>query len=131
MMITYRLIERLEDLAAKNDGRVRILTKARATKLLTNPTGAVIGVEYEKDGAMHAEYGPVVIATGGFAADFAPDSLLSQVEAQWRESAPWKGIPLPPLLSLPTTNGPHCSGDGIKMALAYVSLPCHVPVMSP
>ena len=59
MMITYRLIERLEDLAAKGDGRVRILTKARATKLLTDASGAVIGVEYEHEGATHTEYGPV------------------------------------------------------------------------
>ena len=59
MMITYRLIERLEDLAAKEDGVVRIVNKARATRLITDAAGNVIGVEFEKDGAMHSEFGPV------------------------------------------------------------------------
>ena len=38
---------------------------------------------------------------GGFGADFTSNSLL----AQYR----------PDLLHLPTTNGEHCTGDGIKM----------------
>ena len=46
----------------------------------------------------------VIIATGGFAADFATDSILAKVR--------------PDLMALPTTNGEHCTGDGIKMALA-------------
>ena len=41
---------------------------------------------------------------GGFAADFAPDSLLN--------------VHRPDLSHLPTTNGEHCTGDGIKMAKA-------------
>merc|ERR1712203_867568 len=40
-------------------------------------------------------------ASGGFGADFGSDSLL----AQYR----------PDLLHLPTTNGEHCTGDGIKL----------------
>lgn len=40
-------------------------------------------------------------AAGGFGADFTSNSLL----AQYR----------PDLLHLPTTNGEHCTGDGIKM----------------
>merc|ERR1711904_359239 len=78
----------------------RIITKARATKLLTN-NGGVVGVEYEKAGAVFQEHGPVIICTGGFGADFSQDSLL----AKYR----------PDLLHLPTTNGEHCTGDGIKM----------------
>ena len=42
------------------------------------------------------------MATGGFGADYTQNSLL----AQYR----------PDLLHLPTTNGEHCTGDGIKMA---------------
>ena len=41
---------------------------------------------------------------GGFGADFTSNSLL----AQYR----------PDLLHLPTTNGEHCTGDGIKMGEA-------------
>ena len=40
-------------------------------------------------------------AAGGFGADFTQNSLL----AKYR----------PDLLHLPTTNGEHCTGDGIKM----------------
>merc|ERR1711976_762975 len=50
------------------------------------------------------EFGPVVFASGGFGADFGSDSLL----ATYR----------PDLLHLPTTNGEHCTGDGIKMGEA-------------
>merc|ERR1712063_223060 len=41
---------------------------------------------------------------GGYGADFSNDSLLQKYR--------------PDLAHLPTTNGDHCSGDGIKMALA-------------
>merc|ERR1711948_21219 len=44
------------------------------------------------------------LASGGFGADFSGDSLL----AKYR----------PDLLHLPTTNGEHCTGDGIKMGEA-------------
>jgi len=43
----------------------------------------------------------VIFASGGFGADFGQDSLL----AKYR----------PDLLHLPTTNGEHCTGDGIKL----------------
>jgi len=46
----------------------------------------------------------VILASGGFGADFTQDSLL----AQYR----------PDLMHLPTTNGEHCTGDGIKMGEA-------------
>jgi len=104
MTITYALMEKLEDIADKTPERARILTKATATKLLTDSNGGVSGVEYVKDGQTFTEYGAVVIATGGYGADFADDSLLQKYR--------------PDLAHLPTTNGDHCSGDGIKMALA-------------
>ena len=44
------------------------------------------------------------LLAGGFGADFTSNSLL----AQYR----------PDLLHLPTTNGEHCTGDGIKMGEA-------------
>merc|ERR1711992_88642 len=99
MTITYALIQMVEKVAEKTD-RARIITKARAHKLLTN-NGAVVGLTYEKGGVDTKEYGPVILASGGFGADFTQQSLL----AQYR----------PDLMHLPTTNGEHCTGDGIKM----------------
>lgn len=104
MTITYALMEKLEDIADKTPERARVITKATATKLLTDSNGSVSGVEYVKDGQTFTEHGAVVIATGGYGADFADDSLLQKYR--------------PDLAHLPTTNGDHCSGDGIKMALA-------------
>merc|ERR1719207_199427 len=102
MTITYALIQSVEKIAERTD-LARIITKARATKLLMD-AGKVVGVEYEKGGAKFQEHGPVIICTGGFGADFSQNSLL----AKYR----------PDLLHLPTTNGEHCTGDGIKMGEA-------------
>ncbi|KAI8449541.1 FAD binding domain-containing protein [Phakopsora pachyrhizi] len=103
MTITYALMEALEDLAENDPNRVQIIKKAKVTKLLRDSSGAVTGVEYEFDGKKFTENGPVILATGGYAADFSPDGLL----AKYR----------PELLKLPTTNGDHCTGDGQKMTL--------------
>jgi len=103
--ITYALMEGLEKIMEDTKGEIaRIITKAEVKKLVTDVNNAVIGVEYEKGGAMHTEYGPVIIATGGFGADYKSDSLLTKYR--------------PDLQKLPTTNGDHCTGDGIKMAVA-------------
>jgi len=99
MTITYALIQMVEKIAEKTD-KARIITKARATSLLTS-NGACVGLVYEKGGVQFQEHGPVILATGGFGADFTQNSLL----AQYR----------PDLMHLPTTNGEHCTGDGIKM----------------
>ena len=104
MTITYALMEKLEKIQNENPERASIITKATATKLLTDADGSVSGVEYVKDGQTFTERGAVVIATGGYGADFSNDSLLQKYR--------------PDLAHLPTTNGDHCSGDGIKMALA-------------
>lgn len=104
MTITYAQMEALEDLADRDPNRVQIIKKAKVTKLLKDSFGAVVGVEYEFDGKKFTENGPVILATGGYAADFSPDGLL----AKYR----------PELLKLPTTNGDHCTGDGQKMTLA-------------
>lgn len=104
MVITYAQMERLEDLSVSNPERVKIIKKARATKLIKDESGAVIGVEYEHNGKTQPAYGPVVLATGGYAADFTEDSLLKKHR--------------PEFYNLPTTNGDHCTGDGQKMAMA-------------
>eukprot|EP00435_Cladocopium_sp_Y103_P021778 s394_g5.t1 len=73
---------------AEKTDLARIVTKAKVFKLVTEGN-ACVGCVYEK---------------GGFGADFTSNSLL----AQYR----------PDLLHLPTTNGEHCTGDGIKMGEA-------------
>lgn len=82
---------------------------------LTKPPLLPLNRYVDGKGSRHTLSGIVVIATGGFGADFTDDSLLSTVEQEWRTLDAWQGVPLPPLRSLPTTNGPHCTGDGVKM----------------
>ncbi len=102
MTITYGLLEKLEEVEKNSNGeQARIVNKAKATKLITDDNKNVIGLEYEKEGKTFKEYGVVVICSGGFAADFTPNSLLMKYR--------------PDLAHLPTTNGSHCTGDGIKM----------------
>merc|ERR1719371_58237 len=103
MTITYALIQMVEKISETTD-KARIITKARATKLLQNQGKDVVGLIYEKGGLEFQEHGPVILCSGGFGADFSNDSLL----AKYR----------PDLLHLPTTNGEHCTGDGIKMGEA-------------
>merc|ERR1712232_678254 len=103
MTITYALIQSVEKVAEKTD-RAKIITKAQVFKLILNGK-AVVGCEYRKGGQTLKEFGPVIWASGGFGADFGSDSLL----AMYR----------PDLLHLPTTNGEHCTGDGIKVSEKY------------
>jgi len=104
MTITYALMERLEDIA-ESSSRARVLMKTQVTKLIKDSAGNISGVECQgKDGKTFQEHGPVVIATGGFGADFTADSLLNKHR--------------PDLKHLPTTNGEHCTGDGLKMGMA-------------
>jgi flavocytochrome c len=99
MTITYALMQAFEKLADTSE-RAKILNKARVYNLIVL-NGNVVGCEYEKAGVQAKEYGPVILCSGGFGADFTSDSLL----AKYR----------PDLLHLPTTNGEHCTGDAIKM----------------
>jgi len=103
MTITYALLERFEEIEKNSNGNLaKIINKAKVTRLVTDEKGAVVGVEYEKDGKTFKEHGAVVIATGGFGADFTESSLLQKYR--------------PDLGHLPTTNGNHCTGDGLKLA---------------
>merc|ERR1712063_61932 len=93
------MVEKVSEVTDK----ARIITKAKVHKLIMND-GLCEGCVYEKGGTDYQEFGPVILASGGFGADFTSNSLL----AQYR----------PDLIHLPTTNGEHCTGDGIKMGEA-------------
>jgi len=103
MTITYALLEKLEEICKKQPELARIVTKAQVTRLLQNESGEVYGVEYEHNGKKYEEMGPVVLCTGGYAADFTNNSLIKKYR--------------PEIYNLPTTNGDWSTGDGIKMTL--------------
>eukprot|EP00286_Rhodomonas_abbreviata_P011851 CAMPEP_0181322778 /NCGR_PEP_ID=MMETSP1101-20121128/19412_1 /TAXON_ID=46948 /ORGANISM="Rhodomonas abbreviata, Strain Caron Lab Isolate" /LENGTH=657 /DNA_ID=CAMNT_0023430719 /DNA_START=26 /DNA_END=1999 /DNA_ORIENTATION=- len=129
MMITYGLMEKLDEIAANAPDKAQVVNKATVTELIREGN-KVVGVKYEKKGQIYEEYGPVVICTGGFGADFSDSSYLAKVQPEWRKLPAWQpdsragkqnggvNINTPDLLSLPTTNGPHCTGDGLKMSVA-------------
>src|SRR5262245_18743970 len=97
MAITYARMQRLEELAETEPERVQIIKKARVTPL--NKEGnQVTGVSYEHNGEAASVDGPVILATGGYAADFGDSSLLKQHR--------------PDTFGLATTNGTHATGDG-------------------
>ncbi|OQN95502.1 hypothetical protein B0A48_18374 [Cryoendolithus antarcticus] len=102
MAITYALMQRFEELAEKEPQRVKLIKKAKVNKV--NKDGnSVTGVTYDFNGKETVVDGPVILATGGYAADFTEDSLLKK----WR----------PDTFDLSTTNGAHATGDGHKMLL--------------
>merc|ERR1712048_512617 len=57
MTITYALIQMVEKVSETTD-KARIITKAKATKLLQNSGGSVCGLIYEKGGVTFQEHGP-------------------------------------------------------------------------
>lgn len=102
MAITYALMQRLEELADADPTRVQIVKKARVTSI--NKSGNnVTGVTYEHDGQSTSADGVVVLATGGYAADFGDGSLLKTHR--------------PDTFGLSSTNGAHATGDGQKMLM--------------
>ena len=123
--ITMQLMEAFDQVCDEQPERAILKCKARVTKLLTAVEGdassGVIGVEWtDKEGAVHSEYGPVVLCSGGFGADFSDSSLLAEVEPEWNQLKAFGDVPSAAgrLRTLPTTNGQHCTGDGVKMARA-------------
>ncbi|RAL07286.1 putative fumarate reductase Osm1 [Aspergillus homomorphus CBS 101889] len=102
MAITYALMQRLEELTEAEPDRVQIIKKARVTSI--NKSGnTVTGLTYEYNGETHTADGVVVLATGGYAADFGDGSLLKQHR--------------PDTFGLSSTNGTHATGDGQKMLM--------------
>lgn len=106
MAITYALLERLEDLAEREPHRIEILKKCQVIDLLEDKR-QVRGVIYKQqsDKLKHELNGPVILATGGYAADFTKNSLLRRYR--------------PDIIDLPSTNGIHATGDGQKIVLKH------------
>ncbi len=103
MAITYALMEKLEEIAESSPDRAAILLKSRVIKLIKKSSNIVTGVEYEINGKKQQLTGPVILATGGYAADFTENSLLKKYR--------------PDVYDLPSTNGTHATGDGQKMVM--------------
>ncbi|KAL1603969.1 Osmotic growth protein [Paraconiothyrium brasiliense] len=103
MAITYALMQRFEELAEAEPERVQLIKKANVKKVNMNGNTAT-GVTYLFNGEETTIEGPVVLATGGYAADFTETSLLKK----WR----------PDTYDLSTTNGAHATGDGHKMLMS-------------
>merc|ERR1712000_535925 len=102
MAITYALMQRFEELSESEPERVQLIKKAKVERI--NKEGNKInGVTYSFNGEETTLEGPVVLATGGYAADFSETSLLKK----WR----------PDTFDLSTTNGAHATGDGHKMLM--------------
>lgn len=102
MAITYALMQRFEELAENEPDRVQLIKKAKVERV--NKDGnTVTGVTYTFNGEENVIEGPVILATGGYAADFTEDSLLKK----WR----------PDTFDLSSTNGQHATGDGHKMLM--------------
>ena len=103
MAITYALMQRLEELVEKDPDRVQVIKKAKVVAI--NKDGnKCTGCTYEYNGEKHTVDGPVVLATGGYAADFSETSLLKKHR--------------PDTFDLSSTNGTHATGDGHKMLMA-------------
>ena len=102
MAITYALMQRLEELVESDPERVQVIKKAKVTAI--NKEGnKVTGVKYEYSGEEHSVDGVVVLATGGYAADFSENGLLKKHR--------------PDTFHLSSTNGNHATGDGLKMLM--------------
>jgi len=103
MVITYKTIQALKLVAQANPDRIKMVFSATVKTLIKDDEGKVVGVEYEQEGTPVVEEASVVIiATGGYAGDSAPDSLL----ATYR----------PDLVRLSSTNDERARGDGIVMS---------------
>lgn len=104
MAITYRLLETLEELAESEPHRVAILKKSQVLDLVRED-GVVTGVHYKNldTKEYYDVLGPVILSTGGYAADFTRNSLLRKHR--------------PDIIDLPLTNGVHATGDGQKIVM--------------
>ena len=95
-------MQRLEELVESNPERIQIIKKARVTSV-KKEGNRITGVNYEFNKEQCSVDGVVVLATGGYAADFSENGLLKQHR--------------PDTYNLSSTNGTHATGDGLKMLM--------------
>jgi flavocytochrome c len=100
------LADKLHELSVSKPDRVQILTSCTASKLIVSGGPSVVtGVEcFHKGSVTIIPAQAVILATGGFGADFGPGCLLSRFR--------------PDLRDLATSCVVGTTGDGIKMAEA-------------
>lgn len=103
MTITYRLIEKFEEACETMPERAQQINRAKVVGLKRGDKG-VTGVYYEQDGVRKEADGIVILATGGYGADFSGSSLITKHR--------------PDLIGkkLATTNAEHATGDGVRIA---------------
>lgn len=112
MAITYKLLETLENLSETQPDRIKILKNTQVVDLKVDEKDASIvhGVQYKnlKTKERGSVDGPVIMATGGYAADFTKNSLLRKYR--------------PDIIDLPSTNGSHSTGDGQKIMMKHAGI---------
>eukprot|EP00179_Madagascaria_erythrocladioides_P009921 CAMPEP_0198326692 /NCGR_PEP_ID=MMETSP1450-20131203/14139_1 /TAXON_ID=753684 ORGANISM="Madagascaria erythrocladiodes, Strain CCMP3234" /NCGR_SAMPLE_ID=MMETSP1450 /ASSEMBLY_ACC=CAM_ASM_001115 /LENGTH=763 /DNA_ID=CAMNT_0044030669 /DNA_START=67 /DNA_END=2358 /DNA_ORIENTATION=+ len=101
--IVSALKRRLHDY--ETSGLMKTTCSAVVTRLVNAEDGEITGLEYTVDGQKTPttlKCGSIILATGGYAADRT--GLLKKFGG--------------PMATLPTTNGPFATGDGIKLGTA-------------
>ncbi|KAG5177884.1 NADH-dependent fumarate reductase [Tribonema minus] len=110
--VGFTTIKAVQGYLSSRPERVNIVTNAEVTRLLVAKDGAVTGLSYRRAAqgggkggqgeTVEVAAGAVVLATGGYAFDRSPASLLSKYA--------------PDKLHLATTSGPQATGDGVRLA---------------
>jgi len=95
VVVTMGAVNALDVVSKKMPDRLKVVKNAEVTQLLKQK-GEVCGVKYVKDGQVEQVYGPVILAAGGFAGNFAQQC--------------------PALAGLPNCSSIRMCGDGIRMA---------------
>lgn len=106
--VGFMTMKTLTDHIEQNESeRITVVKEATVTRLITEEfdgVDGVVGVEYLKkghDASIEVRAHAVILTTGGYGFAKGPDSLLA-------EFAPEK-------LEFATTNGPHASGEGVRL----------------
>mmetsp|Transcript_28923 Transcript_28923/g.67328 ORF Transcript_28923/g.67328 Transcript_28923/m.67328 type:complete len:1009 (-) Transcript_28923:278-3304(-) len=95
VVVTMGAVNALDVVSKKMPERLKIVKKAEVTQLLKEGK-KVCGVQYVKDGDVQQIYGPVILASGGFAGNYKQQC--------------------PALAGLPSCSSTRMCGDGVRIA---------------